>query len=70
MADAQGAAGDRRANAVSEGQGGMADAQGAAGDRRANAVSEGQGRRIFLFVYRSIIKCFLVDFSVSLLSSD
>ena len=48
----------------------MADAQGAAGDRRANAVSEGQGRRIFLFVYRSIIKCFLVDFSVSLLSSD
>ena len=48
----------------------MADAQGAAGDRRANVVSEGQGRRIFLFVYRSIIKCFLVDFFVSLLSSD
>ena len=38
--------------------------------RREPKATEGQGRRISLFVYRSIIKCFLVDFSVSPLSSD
>lgn len=35
--------------------------------RREPKATGGQGRKIFLFVYRSIIKCFLVDFSVSFL---
>lgn len=80
----QGAAGDAERAQARGGQGGAADAQGAEGDRSASVASAkepqatrseaepngGQGRRISLFVYRSIIKCFLVDFSVSPLSSD
>lgn len=80
----QGAAGDAERAQARGGQGGVADAQGAEGDRSASVASAkepqvtrsepqpngGQGRRISLFVYPSIIKCFLVDFSVSSLSSD